>query len=230
MTFVPGEEFDEEIRATFDEGTPGAELQAQDDIKFLFKEHKKLIIKSLNRKWDILSLESYIQRGIIPRGLRERVVPSAHLHMDSFFSKWKAECIKHGLEAMKLIVEEEKEQLTALEQQITLSGSKLEPLKESAEFGRLNEILKVDKTQRNLKFTKQSKFKCDLDDWARGDIFDLTTGGHWGRSRHRRPHSRAGTETSAQSSGSEDEAANTVSFLDQDPPGSEGSPLPPRVS
>lgn len=180
---------------------------------------KKLINKSLNRKWDALSLESYIQSGIIPRGLRERVVPAAHLHTENFLSKWKAECIKHGLEVMRLIVEEEKDQLISLQQQIDISGSKLEPFKDSAEFGKLKDTLKkeVDKTQRNLKITKQSKFKRDLDDWARGNIFDLITGGHRGRCRQRRHSSQAGTDHSAQSCGSEDETSYTVSFLDKDP-------------
>lgn len=68
MAYIPGVEFDVEIKATFDLNSEGGEQQVQDDIKLLFKEHKKLIIRSLNRKWDILSLESYIERGIAPRG------------------------------------------------------------------------------------------------------------------------------------------------------------------
>lgn len=218
MAFIPGDDFDAEIRATFDGSSVGVEPPVQDDLKPLFKEHKKLIIKSLNRKWDILSLESYIERGIVPRGLRERVVPATHLHTEKFLTKWKEQCIKHGLEVMRLIVEEEKDQLTSLQIQIQETSEKLEPLKDNPDFERLNDFLKkeVDRTQKNLKITKHNKFKRDLDDWAKGEIFDLSVRGSRSRSRNRRFPSCSDTETGAQSSGSEDETRHTVSFLDKD--------------
>lgn len=126
-------------------------------------------------------------------------MPAAHLHTKNFLEKWQKECIGHGIEVMKLIVEEEKDQLCTLQQSITESGIKLEPFKESPEFEKLNDTLKkeVDKTPKNLKITKQNR--RNLDDWAKGYIFVLTTGGHRGRSRHRHP-SQSGTEASAQSS------------------------------
>lgn len=42
-----------------------------DLIKGLFKQHKKLTVKFLNRKWDISSLESYVSNRMILQGLRE---------------------------------------------------------------------------------------------------------------------------------------------------------------
>lgn len=154
MAFIPGEEFDEEIKTTFDLDSAGAEPPAHDEIRPLLKQHKKLIITLLNRKWHILSLESYINKGIISRGLRERIMPAANLHTERFLEKWKKQCISHGLEVMRLIVEEERQQLANLQVQIMESSSKLEPLKENTEFDKFNEILKkeVDQTQKNLKF------------------------------------------------------------------------------
>lgn len=79
MAVVIGDEFDAEIRATFSRDNMETDIQEEDDIKPLFKDYKKLVIRSLNRKWDILSPESYISNKIIPRGLREKVVPATHL-------------------------------------------------------------------------------------------------------------------------------------------------------
>lgn len=78
MAFVIGEEFDAKIRAIFDCKINETETQENDDMKPLFKKPKKLIIKLLNRKWDILLLESYISNKIIQRDLSERVIPATH--------------------------------------------------------------------------------------------------------------------------------------------------------
>lgn len=182
------------------------------------KNTKKIIIRSLNRKQDILPLESYIGREIIPRGLRERVVPAAHLQTEKFLTKWKKQCIDHGLDIMKLIVEEEKDPLVLLQTQILESSGILEPLEENPDFNKFNNIMKkeFDKTQKYLKIAKQNKFKRDLDDWAKGEIFDLTTRGGGNRSRNHRFSSCSGADTRAQSSGNEDEIHHTVSFLDKD--------------
>lgn len=79
------------------------ENQGEDFLKILFNEHKILTIKQLNWKWDILSLESYIDKKIIPQGLWERVTPAEHLQNERFLTRWKQTCI----EIMKLIVEKE---------------------------------------------------------------------------------------------------------------------------
>lgn len=134
-----GNEFYDEIKAAFNLETVDTELQEPSNIKPLFKEHK------------------------------ERVVPATHLQTERFLDKWRKKFIDHGLEVMRLIVEEEKLQLETLQTQIAESSNKLEPLKEKPDFDKLNDLLKkeIDRTQKNLKFTKQSKFKRDLDDWAR---------------------------------------------------------------
>lgn len=164
-----------------------------------------------------------------PSGLKERVVPVAHLQTETFLKKWEKQCIDHGLEIMKLIVEEEKDQLALLQTQILESSEKLEPLKKNPDFDRLNDILKkeIDKTQKNVKLTKQNKFRRDLDDWAKGEIFDLTTSRGRNRSCNCRFPSRSDTDTGAHTSESEDEVCHTVSFLDKDPLDLQDPP-PPR--
>lgn len=76
--------------------------------------------------------------------------------------------------------------------------------------------------------TKQSKFKKDLDDWARSEIVDLTPRGSRSRSQCRRFPSRPGTSVGTQSSSSEDELHHSDTFLEkdllelEDPPPSRG--------
>lgn len=102
--------------------------------------------------------------------LRERVITAQHLHTEQFLNEWKDLCIAHGLAVMKLIIQKESRQLADLKNQIEESTKLLEPhacqIQDKPEFGRHNELLKkeIDKVQKNLRLTKQSKFKPDLDD------------------------------------------------------------------
>lgn len=62
--------------------------------------------------------------------------------MEGFLEKRKKQCIDHGLTIMRLIVEEEKAQLTDLEIQIDESTKQLELHKEKTEFIKYNDLLK----------------------------------------------------------------------------------------
>lgn len=102
MVFVLGDDIDEEIRGAFSKDAHII-LNDEEEIRSRFKEHKNLLTRHLNRKCNVSFLESYVQHKIIPRGLRDKVVPVEHLHNDYFLEKWKTLCIKHGLAVMQLI-------------------------------------------------------------------------------------------------------------------------------
>lgn len=67
MVFVLGDEINQEIRTAFQKDTSLAPSQEK-EVKNQFREHKKLMIKHLNRKWDVSFLDTYIQHKIIPKG------------------------------------------------------------------------------------------------------------------------------------------------------------------
>lgn len=138
-------------------------------LKKRFKEHKKLTIKYLNRKWDISSLESHIKFGVIPRGLRERVVPVEHLHTPRIMEKSKAKCIEHGLSIIQLIVDEEKIQLDELKVELDQRSKELQPLQCEVYFEKHNVVLKkeIEKTQKHLMTIKQHKFRQNLDNFKK---------------------------------------------------------------
>lgn len=96
MVYVLGEEVDVEIKAALREESVSVESN-EEDIKRKFKIHKKLLIRHLNRKWDVSFLESSMDQKIIPRGLRDQVIPAKHLHNYIFLSKWKECCIHTAL-------------------------------------------------------------------------------------------------------------------------------------
>lgn len=124
LGFKLGDEIGVEIKSAFCKEN---RQSSTDLIKDKLKNHKKkLMFKYLNLKWDI-SLESYVEHRMIMRGLREKVVPSEHLHTEHFLEKWSAACLKRGLDVMCLIIEEEKLQLQEINKQIEKSVAQLDP-------------------------------------------------------------------------------------------------------
>lgn len=228
MAFMLGEDIDLEIKTAFQSDTPQATKQ-EDEIRNKFREHKKLLIKHLNRKWDVTSLETYITHRIVPRGLRDRTIPAEHLHTENFLPKWKELCINHGLAVMGLIVEEEKAQLIDIKAQIEESARGLEIFKHLDEFTKQNDMLKkeIEKTQLNLKITKQSKFKRDIADFERDEIFDLTIRRGRSRSRGRNQRQQSKQRRDKSHSDSDDETTKTVTFLEQGGAEQKTSQTPP---
>lgn len=220
MAYMINHDLDVEINTAFDVGMDNCETE-REPIRKLFKHHKKLVIKFLNRKWDISSLKSHISKQIIPRGLRERVIPAEHLHTPRFLSAWKTECLNRGLSLLKLIVDEEEAQLEEIRVELDASAKSLEPFKQDPEFDKNNEYIKkeIERIQKSLKHSKQEKFRQNLADWESGDIFDPTiqrrSRSLSRNSRQRQRQSKTRNSSSSDSEPDKDTSQKTVSFLEE---------------
>lgn len=215
MAYKICDSINNEIESAFDRDLETPDV-GNEPIKKLLKNHKKLTIKILNRKWDIASLQSHVTQRVIPRGLRERVVPAQHLHTPRFLEAWKKICIDRGIELMKLIIQEEQSQLGEIQLELDKSTSLLEPFGEDPELIRFNENLKkeVEKLQRTLKFTKQKKFKQNIQDSEQDNFFDPTKIRSRSRSRGPNRRNRSNNYRGGHSSGSESDSLDkTVTFL-----------------
>lgn len=98
----------------------------------------------------MLSIESYIAKGLISRGLHEHVIPAEHLHNESFLTKWKQKCIVHGESIMKRIVGEEKLRLRSYNHKLRLVCNNLNP-------SRINQNLKNKTKFKKKKLLKYKK-------------------------------------------------------------------------
>lgn len=231
MAYVIREDYLREIVATFssDQLSQVTPSSTEDtvDLKKLFKEHKHLTIKQLKRQWDVCSLESYVENAIIPKGLRERIIPAEHLKTERFMVKWKQECLDHGLKVLQLIIEEEKLQLSELNEQIKASVEVLDIHRDDVNFETLNDQIKkeAEKVQRFVRSMKQKKFLRDKREFEEGAPFDRIFQRQRSRSRrNRRVNFR---EVSSDLSGWDTEASegegtgqgttrrNSQSFLDE---------------
>lgn len=149
--------------------------KCQAELNQLFRKHGNLTMKHLKRKWNIISMEAYIEAKLIPQGLRERVIPAEHLHNDRFLKIWTEEWIKHGLHSIGLIIEEEKIQLQKLKEKLQESIKILGGYQDLEQFEKFNEWLKreVEEFQKEQRIGKQKKFQRDAMDFESGKILDL---------------------------------------------------------
>lgn len=66
MAYMIDPHLDHEIDTAFMAGGEDFGIE-KEPMKKLFKQHKKLMIKFLNHKWDISSLKSHVSNRVIPR-------------------------------------------------------------------------------------------------------------------------------------------------------------------
>lgn len=130
MAYMIDVNIDHEIQTAFSRDGDTLDIE-KEPLKKLFRYYKKLTIKFLTRKWDISSLNSHISNKVIPRDLREKVVPAEH---NRFMQIWKEECVNRGLNVMQLIVAEEEKQLQEIQEELENSAKQLEPYKQDKEL------------------------------------------------------------------------------------------------
>ncbi|XP_068114979.1 uncharacterized protein [Hyperolius riggenbachi] len=198
-------------------------VNADQEIKQLCRQHRKLTLKHLRRKWNISTLESYREARVLPWGIREKIIPAEHLRNDRFLPKWKAASIAHGFVVLGLIIEEEKIQLTEIREAVDTSIEALDPYKENPVFSKLNDLLKgeVERTQKKIKKDKQTKYLKDLAEWKEGEYFLYLPGKPRSRSgsRPRTPKDQGGIGGQPDSPESSI-SGKSVAFLDESDGGS----------
>lgn len=110
-----------------------------------------------------------------------------------------------------------KAQLIDIQAKIEESARGLETFKDLEEFTKQNDMLKkeIEKTQLNLKITKQSKFKRDIADFERDKVFDLTVRRGRSRSRGKGHRQQSKQRRDKSHSDSDNETTRSVTFLEQ---------------
>lgn len=81
--------------------------QAHTSITASFKNLTKTYKDFVRSWWEVQTVETYLRDKIVPRGLRNPILPSARIRSQEFTRKWEQESIESYLRLMKLLYEEE---------------------------------------------------------------------------------------------------------------------------
>lgn len=121
--------------------------------------------------WNKATLENYLSKGLIPRGLRMQVFPSFTIEDDVFKTKWEEACGTCSKTMMELLIGLNKKQLDTLETEIEVVRVKLVESTSTTVVDNFKKELeqqyviwekeiqeqKVKKLQRDLKDLQQNK-------------------------------------------------------------------------
>ncbi|XP_053571736.1 uncharacterized protein LOC128661511 [Bombina bombina] len=144
-----------------------------------FKEYKKKLFKEQKLKWEISSLEKYVEMKMIPRGLRIRKRPGANLDnplVENFQIKWDEYASKCSTDWMNLMIEENKLRLEKIQKELSLANNEVDAWKGKDEYERLMGLAKVElrKIQDSIKFRKKKKYQRDWQDYQDKKVYDYT--------------------------------------------------------
>lgn len=145
-------------------------------ISTTFKTVTRVYKNFVRSWWEVQSLDTYIKHKIVPRGLRNHIIPAARLRSPDFIKKWEKESIESSLRLMGLLLEEEKTVLSGIETELKEVIEQTKKFNTHPEYSNKEVYLQsiVEKYTAQLKEKKHSLFNRDIKDFKEGRIFDYS--------------------------------------------------------
>lgn len=133
---------------------------------------EKLFLKEAKTWWDLSSLRSYIEKNMIPRGLRIKKMPTT-LFDDAFMTKWNDILTDSSIRLMQLIVSYEETALVSIRKEIKDIQTSLQQHVGLTEIQEWDTKLKanISKLEMDIVAMKKSKFQRDLNDYKQDCVY-----------------------------------------------------------
>lgn len=150
------------------------------------KEKVRILLRKRMRLWwNKVSLENYLSKGLIPRGLRVQVFPSFPMEDPIFKNKWEENCSNCSRVMMQLLIGLNKKDLETLESEIEGARDKLVEILTPSQL----DIFKTEMEsqyaswEKEIQEFKMKKFQRDLQDMQNNKMYKW----HHGFERRRKP-------------------------------------------
>lgn len=192
--------------------TEVAKSKETNNFKSLMRKLENALQKELKLWWDMTTLNAYIEKEMIPRGLRiKKAVTSSQ--PPEFTVKWNTILSECSQKLMHLIVESEKTQLKQMEKEIADINKDIVPFQHLSDYDTTNQKLldNLSRLEESLAILKQTKFQRDLADYENEQVYN------WRSNPRRRfaprPILKDGQSTRRQVNFSDSERSNNRSDL-----------------
>lgn len=142
------------------------------DLKIQMTDLEELLSKEMRTWWDLSTLQSYVDKKMIPRGLRLKKFPST-VYNEDFKQQWENTLTNCSMELMRLIISQEEHTLKDIRLKIVTLQDIVKEQAESDAFNNLDQHMQenLDKLEKIITDTKQSKFMRDLQDYKTGFVY-----------------------------------------------------------
>lgn len=142
-------------------------------INTQFKQLRNVLNKQLRMWWDITTLEQYVSKSMVPQRLRWDMKIYEGYETDESEVFWKTFFNQCGLSLLEKLIERKKLRLQELDIEVQTLKGEMGSLEADPQFLSLSEDTKqkLAKDDLEIQQRKQRKFKRDLLDYEKGQVF-----------------------------------------------------------
>lgn len=134
---------------------------------------KPLLHRRMRTWWNKATLENYLTKNLIPRGLRIQVFPSFPIEDQLFRTRWEEACGNCSKIMMELLIGLNKKELESMEKEIESIQNKLTDLLPQGNMDLYKKELDTQYSvwEKEIKEFKMKKFQRDLRDFQTKKIY-----------------------------------------------------------
>lgn len=146
------------------------------DFSAKLQDLEKVRLQESRLWWDLTTLNKYVEKGMIPRGLRIKKIPTT-IFSEVFTKEWNEILSSCSIKLMELIVKYEDEKLKNLSVRLEDLDKDLSAFKSLKEYQeqiqRMEDV--INKQEENISIIKRSKLQRDMYDYSHDQVYE------WGR-------------------------------------------------
>ncbi|XP_056391757.1 uncharacterized protein LOC130284884 [Hyla sarda] len=145
---------------------------APPDMLTLTRQMEDLMIKEMRTWWDHQTLTTYLEKSLVPRGLRLKKRPVKN-YSQKCINKWDLALLDCSAKLISYIIEEEESELQTMQKELDTLKESLLPYKNHEEFAKLEQSIlkKLDLVESNIMEIKKTKFPRDTEDYNNDQVF-----------------------------------------------------------
>lgn len=143
------------------------------DINGLMSSLERMLVKELRTWWDCTTLQKYVDKEMIPRGLRIKKKPTS-TYSETFLAQWQSTLSDCSFKLMELIIQYEQQSLADLREEVSKTQQSLTAYAHHPDFIEMDNKLKnnLAKLETIIIQIKQSKFNRDYVDYTTNTVYN----------------------------------------------------------
>ncbi|XP_075706492.1 uncharacterized protein LOC142740971 [Rhinoderma darwinii] len=148
-------------------------FSGQGNVSETQNKYKNLLHRRMKIWWNKIFMENYIQRRLIPRGLRVQIFPSFPIDDNIFVTKWEELCNYSSFGFMELLVNLNQSMLDQLDIEIEDIQSQLNSKLTSEGLATFKNTLdeQFAEWEKDIQEIKSKKFSRDISDYAEKKVY-----------------------------------------------------------
>lgn len=142
------------------------------DLRIHMTELENLLSKEMRMWWDLSTLKRYVEKNMVPRGLRIRKFPTM-TYTEEFKTQWEKILTDCSIKLMELIISQEESMLRDIRDKIVTVQSTVKVHSSMDLFNSMDSRMteNLNKLEKMITDVKQNKFQRDLQDYKSNMVY-----------------------------------------------------------